>query len=78
MTTIKVSTQTRDRLKAQTAQARVPLGEHLRRLADAADRQRRFAALREAVGQTPPDLAESHAAETEEWETIELSDADGR
>lgn len=52
-TTIKVSTETRDRLKAQAAAAHLTLGEHLARLADAGDRALRFESLRVAIaGQT--------------------------
>lgn len=68
MTTIKVSTETRDRLKAQAAAAQVSLGEHLARLATAADRGLRFEALRVAVGATQPELT----AEDEEWLDADL------
>ncbi|RNL61407.1 antitoxin [Nocardioides marmoriginsengisoli] len=62
MTTIKVSTETRDRLKAQASAAHVSLGEHLTRLAAAADRGLRFEALRSAIAATPSDLTpEDHA-----------------
>lgn len=77
-TTIKVSAATRDRLKAQAAAAHVSLGEHLRRLADAADRESRLTQLRDAVAATPPELADDHAAEAEAWETTELDDAHGQ
>ena len=58
MTTIKVSTETRDRLKAQASAAHVSLGEHLSRLADAAERGLRFEALRAAVAATVPELTD--------------------
>lgn len=74
-TTIKVSSQTRDRLKAQAAAAHVSLGEHLTRLADAADREARFAGLRQAIADMPPEVAASHRQETEAWEATELIDA---
>lgn len=48
-TTITVSNETRDRLKAQAAASKVSLGEHLTRLADLADRRDRLADLRRAV-----------------------------
>ena len=58
MTTIKVSTETRDRLKAQASAAHVSLGEHLNRLASAADRGLRFEALRAAIAAAVPELTE--------------------
>lgn len=76
LTTIKVSVQTRNRLKAQASAAHLSLGEHLTQLADAADRESRMAALKRAIAETPDDRATSHAAETESWEQAELSDAD--
>jgi hypothetical protein len=68
MTTIKVSTETRDRLKAQASAAHVSLGEHLARLATAADRGLRFEALRAAVVATSPELT----AEDDEWLDADL------
>lgn len=68
MTTIKVSAETRDRLKAQAAAAQVSLGEHLTRLAGAADRGLRFEALRAAISQTPPEAL----AEDAEWLDADL------
>jgi len=72
MTTIKVSTETRDRLKVQAAVARVSLGEHLSRLADAADRSLRFEALREALAATSPEVMADYAVETDEWLDADL------
>jgi len=68
MTTIKVSTETRDRLKAQASAAHVTLGEHLTRLASAADRGLRFEALRAAIAATGPELT----AEDDEWLDADL------
>jgi len=68
MTTIKVSTETRDRLKAQASAAHVSLGEHLTRLASAADRGLRFEALRAAVAATGPEPT----AEDHEWLDADL------
>ena len=73
-TTIKVSTELRDRLKAQAARAGRTLGAHLSVLADAADRQERLAHLKVAIAETSRGNAESYAAETRAWETAELSD----
>ncbi|GEP38057.1 hypothetical protein NPS01_17200 [Nocardioides psychrotolerans] len=72
MTTIKVSPETRDRLKAQAAASRVSLGEHLSRLADAADRGLRFEAMRRAMDATPADALATYAAETDEWLDADL------
>lgn len=72
MTTIKVSTETRDRLKAQAAASRVSLGEHLSRLAEAADRGLRFEAMRRAIDATPPDALTAYSAETDEWVDADL------
>jgi hypothetical protein len=71
-TTIKVSVETRDRLKAQASAAQVSLGEYLTRLAAAADRGLRFEALRAAIAATPPDLMSEYAAETDEWLDADL------
>jgi hypothetical protein len=72
-TTIKVTDELRDRLKAQAGRDGVTLGTHLERLADAEDRRRRLASLKDAVARTSGADAESHAAETAEWERTELS-----
>lgn len=73
-TTIKVSSETRDRLKAQAARDNVTLGEHLARLADRADRDLRFQALRDAVAATPEADLRSYQQETREWLEAELGD----
>lgn len=72
MTTIKVSTETRDRLKAQASAAQVSLGEHLSRLASAADRGLRFEAMRSAIAATRPELITDYTAETDEWLDADL------
>lgn len=68
MTTIKVSTETRDQLKAQAAAAHLSLGDHLARLAAAADRGLRFEALRAAIVTSPEELA----LEDREWLDADL------
>jgi hypothetical protein len=68
MTTIRVSTETRDRLEAQASAAQVSLGEHLARLASAADRGMRFEAPRAAAVATPSDLT----PEDDEWLDADL------
>lgn len=71
-TTIKVSTGTRDRLKAQARAANVTLGEHLEHLADAADRGLRFEALRAAIAATPAEVMAEYTEETDEWLDADL------
>jgi len=75
-TTIKVSDELRDRLKAQAALDGVTLGAHLARLADAEDRRLRLRELKIAVARTTSADFRSHAAESAEWERAELADAD--
>ncbi|MFS0894473.1 hypothetical protein [Microbacterium sp. 179-I 3D3 NHS] len=75
-TTIKVSNALRDRLKEQAAREGLTLGAHLDRLADAQDRQWRLQSLKTAVGLTAPGDADSHRAETREWERAEDTDAE--
>lgn len=74
-TTIKVSDDLRDRLKIQAARDGLTLGAHLERLADAEDRRRRLAAVRDAVARTSAADAASYADETAEWERLDLSSA---
>ncbi|WP_210481545.1 hypothetical protein [Naasia sp. SYSU D00948] len=74
-TTIKVTDELRDRLKAQAAQAGRTLGAHLAALADMEERRQRLAAVKAALARTSDEDAASHSAETREWETTELSDA---
>lgn len=74
-TTIKVSDELRDRLKAQAARDSLTLGAHLARLADADDRRHRLLALQMAVAETSTEGMESYAAESLAWERSELTDA---
>lgn len=70
-TTIKVSNDVRDRLKAQATRARRTLGEHLAHLADLADREGRFEAMRQAIADTPPEAMASYADEVAAWEQLD-------
>jgi len=72
-TTIKVSDELRDRLKAQAARGGLTLGAHLAHLADAEDRRLRLQALKSAIRASSQSDVESHAAETADWERAELS-----
>lgn len=74
-TTIKVSDELRDRLKAQAAREGLTLGAHLARLADADDRRTRLQLLKQAIADTSPTDAASHARESAQWERAELADA---
>lgn len=73
-TTIKVSAELRDRLKAQAAVHGRGIGEHIAVLADRADREARLTRLRQQIAETPPDLMASYRAETSRWLA---ADADG-
>lgn len=70
-TTIKVSTDVRDRLKQQATASGRTLGEHLRHLADLGDRAARFEALRAAIDATPPQARASYDREVAEWESLD-------
>jgi hypothetical protein len=67
-TTIKVSTELRDRLKAQATEHGRTLGEHLAVLADRADREARFARLRRQIASTPAALRSSYLEEIGTWD----------
>jgi mRNA interferase MazF len=74
-TTIKVSDELRDRLKAQAARDGLTLGAHLAQLADADDRRHRLLALKRAVAETSTESLENYAAESDAWEQTQLTDA---
>lgn len=67
VTTIKVSTHTRDRLKAQAAAAHLSLGDHLARLADEGDRAVRFAQLRSAITQQSSEDRSAYEVDRDSW-----------
>jgi hypothetical protein len=70
-TTIKVSNEVRDRLKAQASRANRTLGRHLEHLADLGEREARMDALRGAVRSTSAEDLDSWREETRSWERIE-------
>lgn len=70
-TTIKVSTEVRDRLKAQATAAHRTLGDHLRHLADLGDRATRFESLRTAIAETSAEDLASYDREVAEWEALD-------
>lgn len=66
-TTIKVSASTRDRLKAHAAAYGEPLGVHLERLLDLADREARFDAMHTAMAAAPIEVRVAYERERDEW-----------
>lgn len=69
-TTIKVSNELRDRLKAQAAEQGLTIGDHLAALADEADRRERFARLRRQIAATPPALRSTYLDEVGAWDAV--------
>ena len=65
-TTIKVSVELRDRLKASASAHGRTLGSHLEALLAQEAQRERFRALREQIAQTPPD--QRYRLELAEWE----------
>lgn len=74
MTTIKVSSDTRDRLKGQASAAGESLGDYLTRLATRAEREARFAAMRSAYASSSPEVIENYWRESHEWLDADLSE----
>ncbi|MGW0037468.1 type II toxin-antitoxin system antitoxin MazE7 [Gordonia sp. NPDC003376] len=72
VTTIKVTVETRDRLKGQAAATGLSLGDYVAHLADKADREARFAAIRAAQAATPPAVMEEYWRESREWLDADL------
>lgn len=75
VTTIKVSVETRDRLKQQARAAGMPIGAYVAQLSEAAGREERMAALGLAIARTSAADLASHAEESRAGESAELSDA---
>lgn len=71
-TTIKVTAEVRDRLKAQAASAHLTLGEHLERLADLADREARYAALASAIDVMTSEQLDGCLRESADWLEADL------
>lgn len=65
MTTIKVSIETRDRLKASTAASGRSLGAQVDLLLDQWDRTQRIAGLQADLAENPPD--DDYKEEAEWW-----------
>lgn len=71
-TTIKVTPELRDRLKAQAARHSRTLGEHLAALAEIEERAARFRRLRQQIAATPRDDLASLRAEFARWESTSV------
>ena len=71
VTTIKVSVEVRDRLKAQASAGHRTLGQHLEHLADLGDRRRRLDEVRAAIRATSADDLASYESEVESWDEID-------
>ncbi len=65
LTTIKVTVELRDALKAQAGHHNRNIGEHLRHLLEAEARRDRFRQVQEAMTKVPPD--EEYIRELREW-----------
>lgn len=72
MTTIKLSTATRDRLKSRARKATQPLGVVVESLLDEADRKDRFEAMRTAIAAMTPEQRESYERERDGWLDADL------
>lgn len=69
LTTIKVESEVRDRLKAQAEGHGRTLGEHLDALAEREAREQRFAGLRADIHATDPALLLEFEREVADWDT---------
>jgi len=76
LTTIKVDSATRDRLKRLAAARHVTLGQYLDLLADRAERAALFEQMRLDFASTPDRDWASYHAETELWQSLD-ADLDG-
>jgi len=65
LTTIKVDSAVRDRLKEQARARGRTLGEHLEALVEAESRRERLRAVRDAMAARPPD--QEYLSEAEAW-----------
>lgn len=74
VTSIRVSNELRDRLRAQAAREGLTLGAYLARLSDAEDRRERLQSLKATIAATSSVEIATHSAESAEWESAELAD----
>lgn len=73
MTTIKVTAETRDRLKAQASANRLTLGDYLARVADTADRRARWSAMATAMAGASAEELREYRREAAEWSDADLT-----
>ena len=72
MTTIKVETGVRDRLRANAKNADLTMNEYLERVLEIEDRRAKVAAVRAAMAATPKALMDRYHAESEAWVNADL------
>lgn len=72
VTTIKVPTSTRDRLRERAARRGETLAKHIDRLLDLEDEQQRFDDLRRSIAAMSPEQRESYEAERDAWLNADL------
>ncbi|WDH79677.1 hypothetical protein PTQ19_04305 [Microbacterium esteraromaticum] len=71
MTTIKVSTDLRDRLKSHATAEQLTMNSYLEKLLEREERAHRFAVLREQMANTSEEDWKSYREETQWWDTLE-------
>jgi hypothetical protein len=76
LTTIKVTTSTRDRLKAAARERRSTLEELLASLIDDHERRVRLDSVRAAIQATDPSVMQAYLDEAAEWERAEATAGD--
>ncbi|MFD4266242.1 hypothetical protein [Rhodococcus sp. NPDC058481] len=74
MTTIKLDTAIRDRLKEEARARGITLGTLLGELVSISERETRFAAIGAAIASTGEAELEDYLAETGEWDNATLRD----
>ncbi|QPL04417.1 MULTISPECIES: hypothetical protein [Actinomyces] len=67
ITTIKVDSTTRDRLRSYAARQGLTMDAALRQMTEVAEREQRLAQLRTEIEANPPDA--SYVAELKDWES---------
>ncbi len=73
LTTIKVTTRTRDRLKAAARSRRSTLEEFLEQLIADHERRERLESMRSAMTTSSPDVMRAYLEEAAEWERAEAT-----
>ena len=73
LTTIKVTTHTRDRLKAAARSRRSTLEDFLEQLIADHERRERLESMRSAMTTSSPDVMRAYLEEAAEWERAEAT-----